>query len=192
MPDGAYLAVNCSHRAAVSPELAALLAARTPTGSCWRSPSTRRSRTTTRLVEALAPLRARGARIAIDDAGAGFASLRHTLRIAPDIVKLDISLTRGIDTDRAKRALASALVSFADEMDIALVAEGIETRGGARRAAGARRRPTGRASSWPSPARSPDAAGAALLDARRSIAHDEARTPFVNCFISVATATASA
>ncbi len=79
------------------------------------------------LVDALAPLRANGARVAIDDAGAGFASLRHTLRIAPDIVKLDMSLTRGIDADRGKRALAAALVSFAMEMDFALVAEGIET-----------------------------------------------------------------
>jgi EAL domain-containing protein (putative c-di-GMP-specific phosphodiesterase class I) len=53
--------------------------------------------------------------------------LRHTLRIAPDIVKLDMSLTRDIDGDRAKRALAAALVSFASEMGFALVAEGIET-----------------------------------------------------------------
>jgi EAL domain-containing protein (putative c-di-GMP-specific phosphodiesterase class I) len=79
------------------------------------------------LVDALAPLRSLGAKVAIDDAGAGFASLRHTLRIAPDIVKLDMSLTRDIDGDRAKRALAAALVSFASEMGFALVAEGIET-----------------------------------------------------------------
>jgi EAL domain-containing protein (putative c-di-GMP-specific phosphodiesterase class I) len=79
-------------------------------------------------VGALAPLRARGTRIAIDDAGAGFASLRHTLHIAPDIVKLDMSLTRGIDADRTKRALAAAMVSFAEEVGFALVAEGIETR----------------------------------------------------------------
>ena len=79
------------------------------------------------LMVSLAELRASGVRIAIDDAGAGFASLRHTLRLAPDIVKLDISLTRGIDGDRARRALASALISFADEMSITIVAEGIET-----------------------------------------------------------------
>jgi EAL domain-containing protein (putative c-di-GMP-specific phosphodiesterase class I) len=72
-------------------------------------------------------LRARGVRIAIDDAGAGFASLRHTLRLAPDIVKLDISITRDIDADRGRRALASAMISFADEMDMAIVAEGVET-----------------------------------------------------------------
>jgi EAL domain-containing protein (putative c-di-GMP-specific phosphodiesterase class I) len=79
------------------------------------------------LFGALARLRALGVRIAIDDAGAGYASLRHTLALDPDIVKVDIALTSAIDTDRAKRALTSALISFADEMDITIVAEGIET-----------------------------------------------------------------
>ena len=79
------------------------------------------------LAGALRPLRELGVRIAIDDAGAGYASLRHTLALAPDIVKVDIALTSAIDTDRAKRALASALISFADEMGITIVAEGIET-----------------------------------------------------------------
>ena len=46
----------------------------------------------------------------------------------PDIVKVDTSLTRNIDGDRAKRAMTSALVSFGEEMGIAIVAEGIETR----------------------------------------------------------------
>ncbi len=52
---------------------------------------------------ALGALRAHGARIAIDDAGAGFASLRHTLRLAPDLINLDISITESIDSDRARR-----------------------------------------------------------------------------------------
>jgi len=121
-----YLAVNCSYRAAVSAELAALLE---PYADRLVLEITEHEAVEDydHLVDALAPLRARGARVAIDDAGAGFASLRHTLRIAPDIVKLDLSLTRDIDTDRAKRALAAALVSFAQEMGFALVAEGIET-----------------------------------------------------------------
>ncbi|HET7677550.1 MAG TPA: EAL domain-containing response regulator [Candidatus Limnocylindrales bacterium] len=70
--------------------------------------------------------RAAGGRLAIDDAGAGFASLRHILSLRPDLVKLDISLTRDIHLDRAKRALASGLISFAEEMGMAIVAEGIE------------------------------------------------------------------
>ncbi len=80
------------------------------------------------LADALAPFRAAGGRLAVDDAGAGFASLRHILWLEPDIIKLDISLTRDIDTDRRRRALAAALITFATEMGIAIVAEGIETR----------------------------------------------------------------
>ena len=75
---------------------------------------------------ALHDLLERGARLAIDDAGAGFASLRHILRLRPDIIKLDISLVRNIDTDRAVRALAVGLVSYAVAMGVTIVAEGIE------------------------------------------------------------------
>lgn len=81
------------------------------------------------LGQALEPIRARGAKLAVDDAGAGFASLRHILRLAPDIIKLDIALTRDIDTDRARRALASGLIAFASEMGASIIAEGIETPG---------------------------------------------------------------
>ena len=80
------------------------------------------------LADALGPFRAAGGRLSVDDAGAGFASLRHILRLEPDVIKLDISLTRDVDTDRRKRALAAALCSFANEMGISIVAEGVETR----------------------------------------------------------------
>jgi EAL domain-containing protein (putative c-di-GMP-specific phosphodiesterase class I) len=55
---------------------------------------------------ALAPLRRLGVKIAIDDAGAGYSSMCHILNIRPDFIKLDISLTRNINTDRWRRALA--------------------------------------------------------------------------------------
>ena len=58
----------------------------------------------------LAPLRAAGLRLTVDDAGAGFASFRHILQLAPDVIKLDASLIRQIDTRRQSRALAAALV----------------------------------------------------------------------------------
>ncbi|GAC1324581.1 MAG: hypothetical protein NVSMB25_22210 [Thermoleophilaceae bacterium] len=80
------------------------------------------------LSDALAPLRARGIRLAIDDAGAGFASLRHILALAPDIIKIDMTLTRDLQRDRAKRALTSALISFASETEAIIVAEGIENQ----------------------------------------------------------------
>lgn len=76
----------------------------------------------------VAKLRAAGGRLAVDDAGAGFASLRHTLQLAPEFLKLDISLTRGIDHDRGRRALAVGLIGFARELGSEIIAEGIETR----------------------------------------------------------------
>lgn len=76
---------------------------------------------------AMASFRGAGGRLAIDDAGAGFASLRHIKLLDPDIIKLDIELTRDVDTDRSGRALATAFTSYAREMGMAVVAEGIET-----------------------------------------------------------------
>lgn len=67
------------------------------------------------------------ARIAIDDVGAGYAGLRHIVDLRPDILKLDMSLTRDIAHDPARRALAHALVHFATEMGCSIVAEGVET-----------------------------------------------------------------
>ncbi|GHA79294.1 sensor domain-containing phosphodiesterase [Cognatilysobacter bugurensis] len=79
------------------------------------------------LVDAVARVRRAGVRIAIDDVGAGYASLRHVLWVAPDIVKLDMSLTRGIDVDPVKQALASGLMAFAARTQFMVVAEGVET-----------------------------------------------------------------
>ena len=80
-----------------------------------------------RLRDALDPLRRSGSRLAVDDAGAGFSSLRHILELAPDIIKLDINIVRNIDTEPSHRALASALVGFARATGSVLIAEGVET-----------------------------------------------------------------
>jgi EAL domain-containing protein (putative c-di-GMP-specific phosphodiesterase class I)/AmiR/NasT family two-component response regulator len=72
-------------------------------------------------------LRAHGARVAVDDTGAGYAGFRHLISLKPDIVKLDICLTRGIDHDPGRRALTSALVQFTQDTGATLIAEGIET-----------------------------------------------------------------
>jgi EAL domain-containing protein (putative c-di-GMP-specific phosphodiesterase class I) len=77
--------------------------------------------------DAIADLRARGVRVAIDDVGAGYSSFRHVLELAPDAIKLDRCFTSGIEHDRARRAMASGFVHFAREMGIDLIAEGIET-----------------------------------------------------------------
>lgn len=75
----------------------------------------------------LAPMRQRGLRLAVDDAGAGFASFRHILKLKPDVIKLDYSLIHHIDRDRDRLALAAALIRFADETGSKIVAEGVET-----------------------------------------------------------------
>jgi EAL domain-containing protein (putative c-di-GMP-specific phosphodiesterase class I) len=80
------------------------------------------------LVRVIGGLRARGLRLAVDDAGAGFASFRHVLELSPEIIKLDTHLIRGISEDRSREALVRSLVSFADDVGATLIAEGIETR----------------------------------------------------------------
>lgn len=75
----------------------------------------------------LAPLRRAGVRIAVDDVGAGFASMRHVLELVPDVLKLDISLVRNIATDSSRQALAASMLAFADKTGAQVVAEGIET-----------------------------------------------------------------
>jgi len=75
---------------------------------------------------AISSARERGARLAIDDAGAGFASLKHILMLAPDFIKLDRALTAGIEHDRSQQALAAGLISFAEKIGSTIVAEGIE------------------------------------------------------------------
>jgi EAL domain-containing protein (putative c-di-GMP-specific phosphodiesterase class I) len=126
-PAGTYMSVNASQRVAMHPGLLDLLDEAPVERLVVEITEHEAVEDYDALTTSLRVLRARGVRIAIDDAGAGFSSLRHTLRLAPDIVKLDISITRDIDSDRGRRALASAMISFADEMDMAIVAEGVET-----------------------------------------------------------------
>lgn len=71
-------------------------------------------------------LRDAGARIAVDDTGAGFASLRHVLLLQPDLIKLDTSLTRGIERDPKQAALVRAFTVFAGQVGANVLAEGIE------------------------------------------------------------------
>ena len=78
------------------------------------------------LAAALLELRAQGLRIAVDDAGAGFASLRHVVQLAPDLLKIDTSLTAAFEHDRATRAMIVAFVAFSNDIQIRIVAEGIE------------------------------------------------------------------
>jgi EAL domain-containing protein (putative c-di-GMP-specific phosphodiesterase class I) len=64
--------------------------------------------------------------LAVDDAGAGFASLRHILEARPAYVKLDLALIQGLADDVARRALVAAMVHFASDAGFTLIAEGVE------------------------------------------------------------------
>ena len=79
------------------------------------------------LIEARMRLRAHGIRVAVDDAGAGYASFRHIVALAPDIIKVDRAIVSGVDSDPARSALVGAVVTFAHGSGAAVVAEGVET-----------------------------------------------------------------
>ena len=67
--------------------------------------------------------------LAVDDAGAGFASLRHILELRPAYVKLDRWLIAGLDSDEARQAMIVGLRHFARSTGCLLIAEGVETAG---------------------------------------------------------------
>lgn len=79
------------------------------------------------LSDALAPRRAAGLRLAIDDVGAGFSSLRHIVVTEPDVIKLDRSIVTGVSADRVLHGLVRSLVDFAASLGAVVVAEGVET-----------------------------------------------------------------
>ena len=73
-------------------------------------------------------IRERGGRIALDDVGSGFTSIRHVLALAPELIKLDRTLVELAEHEERHRAMVRALCSFAEETGAAVVAEGVETR----------------------------------------------------------------
>jgi EAL domain-containing protein (putative c-di-GMP-specific phosphodiesterase class I) len=68
-----------------------------------------------------------GVRIAIDDAGTGYASLEAIMEITPDFIKTDMGLVRGIDSDPPRQEVVRALCSVARGIGAQVIAEGIET-----------------------------------------------------------------
>ena len=127
LPPDCFLAVNLSPAAVLNERVRELLGTAEPSRTVVEITEHRSIDDYGLVSRALVGLRARGLRLAVDDAGAGYASLRHLLEIRPDVIKLDASLTRGIDVEPGRRALAEALIAFARATGVALVAEGIET-----------------------------------------------------------------
>ena len=127
LPDSISLAINAGPATFVSAELGEILDTVDSTRVIVELTEHTDIVDTPQLQEACERLRGLGCRIAIDDTGTGFASLAVVLQVAPDIIKLDRELTRGIDAHPVRRALTSALVTFGNEIGAEVVAEGIET-----------------------------------------------------------------
>lgn len=79
------------------------------------------------LEAAVRVITSRGALVAVDDAGDGHGSMEEILRLSPDLVKIDIGIVRGVDSDPTRQTIVGALVSLAESIGALLVAEGIET-----------------------------------------------------------------
>jgi EAL domain-containing protein (putative c-di-GMP-specific phosphodiesterase class I) len=129
LPEASSLSINVSPETVLSAELAAALDLAPLDRIILEITEHEAVKNYAALAQALAPLCQRGLRIAVDDTGAGYSSFRHIIHMRPDLIKLDMSLTRGIDGDAARRALASALIAFASDIGSELVAEGVETPG---------------------------------------------------------------
>ena len=129
VPAGAYLALNVSPWLATSPELRELVAAAGPRRVVIELPERATLDDPGELGEpgGLGDLRAAGARLAIDDAGAGFSSLRNIVRLAPELIKLDMSVTRDVGTDPTRQALVASYLRFAADIGSTVVAKGVET-----------------------------------------------------------------
>lgn len=129
LPAHLYIAVNLSPSACLDPRLSDIVRDSGLNAGRIVVELTERSAVAdyARLAAALAPLRSAGLRIAIDDVGAGFSSMRHILRLSPELIKLDRTIVAGIDNNPNQRALCTAMVSFSSQIGASLVAEGIET-----------------------------------------------------------------
>lgn len=123
---GVYLSVNASPEAVMSGKVAQILEHHADRKVVVELTEHERVEDFARLRESLQEI-SRHARIAIDDVGAGYAGLRYLVDLSPDLLKLDISLTRNIHQDVARQAMAKAIVHFAAAIGSEVIAEGIES-----------------------------------------------------------------
>jgi EAL domain-containing protein (putative c-di-GMP-specific phosphodiesterase class I)/GAF domain-containing protein len=126
VPEHLYVSINVSPETLMSAEVMTMLASAPPTRLVVEVTERVEVHDYVAFQAHLATLRERGVRIAVDDTGAGFASLQHVLELTPDIVKLDRQLVRRIDRDPTRAAMLRGLAVFGAEMGTALVAEGVE------------------------------------------------------------------
>lgn len=129
LPSGTYLSLNASAETLASPDLVDVLQGKPCEQVVLELTEHTEVADHAMLRQRIEALRMMGLRLAVDDAGAGYSGLQQILQLQPDIIKLDLSLTAGIDGDQARAALVAAMVHFAAETNARLVAEGIETEG---------------------------------------------------------------
>jgi len=127
LPRDVYLSINLSPETLATAELYELIAEVGGTSLVAEITEHALVESYESVTGAVGRLRALGVRLAVDDAGAGFASFRHILNLSPELIKLDLTLIRDIHLDGSKRALTSGLISFADKSGALIVAEGIES-----------------------------------------------------------------
>jgi EAL domain-containing protein (putative c-di-GMP-specific phosphodiesterase class I) len=122
------LAVNVGPETIMSPALTEILAGYDPHRIVVELTEQRRVLDYPGLLSTLQRLRRAGCRFAVDDAGAGFASLSHILKLAPNFIKLDRDLVAGINFDPVRRVLVGALMTFATDTGSQIIAEGVENQ----------------------------------------------------------------
>jgi EAL domain-containing protein (putative c-di-GMP-specific phosphodiesterase class I) len=125
-PDGTYLSVNLSANALASDEVQAVLPKRLD-GLVIEITEHEPLGDEPELRGALDDARGRGARLAVDDAGSGYAGLKSVAALAPDLIKLDRTLIQGVHDDPVKAALIEAFVRYSRDSGAGVIAEGIET-----------------------------------------------------------------
>jgi EAL domain-containing protein (putative c-di-GMP-specific phosphodiesterase class I)/DNA-binding NarL/FixJ family response regulator len=127
LPDGMFMAVNVSPVTAERPDLLALLAGCHVDHVVLEVTEHARVDDYPRFRRSIERVRELGASLAVDDAGAGFSSMRHMLELDAELIKLDGSLTRSLEADPRRRSLASALIEFGRESGAAVLAEHVES-----------------------------------------------------------------
>jgi EAL domain-containing protein (putative c-di-GMP-specific phosphodiesterase class I) len=127
MPCDTYLSVNASPKTLLSQDFASLVSNLDGKSLVVEVTEYSAVEDYDALKRAIDQLRSNGVRLAIDDLGTGFASFMHIVKLLPEFMKLDLSLTRGIESDPVKQALTAALVGFAAQIGAHVIAEGVET-----------------------------------------------------------------
>lgn len=127
LAEGTSLAVNVSaHALASSDDVVRIMSRHEPARLILEITEHERLVLDDTTRERLARLRSAGVRVAVDDAGSGYAGLEHILQVAPDVLKLDRVLVQGIAADPARQAMCDAMVRFTARTGATLVAEGVE------------------------------------------------------------------